>query len=345
MLSIFSKLFGFSYMPDSGEKENIAISLLARLFQMGIILLFIFSLGVQLYNFDELKWSTILPNCLWQFSLMTLIAGSSFVLGGLSGFLFGIPMRSKNSTENQSAYSDNDNLVQVSDWLTKIIVGVGLTQIGEIPEKLSSLGATLAPAFYQENIGSVAAIATVVYFSITGFTITYLWTRIYFKKMLVTADNEIVKMLPSYLSVGIQPTDFKSKDYHAPSYPNKKMTASQPAPPDDPQKYQWGGKSENNGRKLSAIVTPVNWSKEYFNIELKVVSTDSQKPLNKKVTFHLHPSFRNADPVVEIANGQAVLNALAYGAFTVGAETDDGDTVLELDLSELSNAPTIFKSR
>jgi hypothetical protein len=309
-------------------------------------MLLVFSLGTVFYQFNDYKWSQTLPNFLYHLSLIGLIALSSFVIGGLGGFLFGIPIpKAKSTGDSQNTYEDNDNLVQVSDWLTKIIVGVGLTQLVQIPDKLTSMGEKLKPAFYSGPIGELAAIATLLYFGVTGFTLTYLWTRLYFKKMLIRSDNEILRMLPSYLNVGIQPTDFKEKQYPLPAYLTKNLGAAKPPSNEDPQKHQWGEKAEVNDRKLSAKVTEVNWTRDYFNVELEVRSINPDKPLQGKVIFHLHPSFRNSDPEVDVIGGVAKLNLLAYGAFTVGAEADNGETRLELDLAELSAAPAAFRSR
>lgn len=65
------------------------------------------------------------------------IAGASLMFGGLFGFLFSIP---RAGTDDQSAaYRDNSNLVDISDWLTKILVGAGLVTLTKIPPKLEML--------------------------------------------------------------------------------------------------------------------------------------------------------------------------------------------------------------
>lgn len=346
MMRFLSQLFGFEY-ESGGEKENTAIKFLAQLFRFGVVLLIIFSFGTTFYGLRNLTWDIYILNFLWKVSMLCLIAFACFAVGGLMGFLFGIPISVANNLKaNNSGYADNDNLVQISDWLTKIIVGVSLTQLINIPPALESLGSTLGPSFYSdEKLGKVASVAVVIYFSITGFTISYLWTRLYFKKLLVKTDNDIMNMLPSYLSVGIQPSDYKQKQYTTPVYTTKKSVGHKEAPANDPQKYQWGEKAESNGRKLSAVVSPVSWNPDYFNVELKLVSTDPANALKGKVIFHLHPSFRNSDPTVEVVNGIASINVLAWGAFTVGAEADDGETQLELDLAQLNSAPALFRSR
>lgn len=114
---------------------------------------------------------------------------------------------------------------------------------------------------------------------------------------------------------------------------------------DDPQKERWGGLAERNGRKLSAKISKVKGSKEWYEITVTVAAVTSAHPLKGQVTFHLHPTFRESRQVVEVENGRASLSLLAWGAFTVGAEADRGATKLELDLSEVAGAPRAFKGK
>lgn len=114
----------------------------------------------------------------------------------------------------------------------------------------------------------------------------------------------------------------------------------------DPQKNQWGGKDINNNRRIRAEVTPTPGNREWFNVTILVESIDPiQTPLDGEVIFHLHPTFRDPNPRVPVRDGEAVLTRLAWGAFTVGAEADEGKTKLELDLSEIKDAPYLFRSR
>lgn len=86
---------------------------------------------------------------------------------------------------------------------------------------------------------------------------------------------------------------------------------------------------------------------ELFSLELAVESTDSARPLRDPVKFFLHDSFKPNDTLVVLpdAGGQAVLSLIVWGAFTVGAITDGGKTLLELDLEFLEGAPEKFRSR
>src|SRR5690606_13665994 len=63
-----------------------------------------------------------------------LEALAAFASGGITGFIFGIPrtMQKSTATDGHTEVHDNTNLEQISDWLTKILVGVGLTQINAI---------------------------------------------------------------------------------------------------------------------------------------------------------------------------------------------------------------------
>ncbi|HLK31329.1 MAG TPA: pYEATS domain-containing protein [Puia sp.] len=113
----------------------------------------------------------------------------------------------------------------------------------------------------------------------------------------------------------------------------------------DPQKNKWGGLAERNGRKLSATVVPSN-SPGYYELEITVASTDDRTPLIGVVKFHLHNTFYNPDPIISALNNKAVLKLTkVYGAFTVGAEADDGQTLLELDLAQDASFPPTFRER
>jgi hypothetical protein len=115
--------------------------------------------------------------------------------------------------------------------------------------------------------------------------------------------------------------------------------------PDDPQKGKWGGLAERNDKILKAKVEP-SAVKGLYEVTLTVESTNPKSPLKGFVKFHLHNTFRNPDPVIAVQNDKAVLKLTrVYGAFTVGAEADDGQTWLEKDLAEMNEAPGDFRSR
>ena len=117
--------------------------------------------------------------------------------------------------------------------------------------------------------------------------------------------------------------------------------AGHPLVPDDPQKNQWGGKPERDGRIMTATVKGIAYHS--YQITITVTSTDPNKPLTGNVRFHLHNTFRNQNPLVPVVDGKAVLSLVAVGSFTVGAETDDG-VKLEYDLVNAPQADDYFKT-
>jgi hypothetical protein len=138
-------------------------------------------------------------------SIGLLLAGAFGLLGGLIGFLFGIPRSLQapegvppgpaapgsaagSAREPAITYHPNTNLEQISDWLTKILVGVGLTQLTALPRYLKVLAAYLAPGFGPIEHPELLAIAIALYFSISGFLFGYLWTRLFLGGALREAD-------------------------------------------------------------------------------------------------------------------------------------------------------------
>ena len=128
------------------------------------------------------------------------VGGAALLAGGLLGFLFGIPKKLQQDTQSQSgnggqgvAYQGNTNLEQISDWLTKILVGVGLTQLASIPATLSKYADFTAPGLGNFVGAKVFAIALLLYFLIGGFLFIYLWTRWYLAGTFSQADQAAIE--------------------------------------------------------------------------------------------------------------------------------------------------------
>lgn len=138
-----------------------------------------------------------------------VITGAAALLAGsLIGFLFGIPrtlqrqdrVNTQNNTDQKetgATYEDNTNLEQISDWLTKILVGVGLTQIGKMPAKLGELAIFLKPGLGNNAASEVFGVVVVLVFSFDGFLIGYLWTRLYLATAL---RRQNLKRLEEFIS-------------------------------------------------------------------------------------------------------------------------------------------------
>ncbi len=145
-------------------------------------------------------------------STAVLLAGASAFVGGTLGFLFGIPRTLQQDGPSPAAetsataadagaggrridYRVNTNLEQISDWLTKILVGVGLTQIGAIRDGVRSLTAFAAQGLGPQGQSQVFAFALLSYFVVLGFLFGYLWTRLFLAGALRAADQAAIGVL------------------------------------------------------------------------------------------------------------------------------------------------------
>lgn len=95
------------------------------------------------------------------------------------------------AVQGDSGYRSNSNLEQISDWLTKILVGVGLVQIGQIGTAGGRLVRFLAPGLGGQPSSEAFAAALLVFFTTTGFLIGYLITRIFLGPVFARTENVI----------------------------------------------------------------------------------------------------------------------------------------------------------
>jgi hypothetical protein len=334
--------------------------------------------GIVTYALQSTTWRSFFTGS----STGIVVAAAALFVGGLLGFLFGIPrtLQRPNSTppttntnsadaasqSGATEFQANTNLEQISDWLTKILVGVGLTQVREIGAKLQSLSWTVARGLGDVSANCVQqspgcdnnsfAMGLILFFLIVGFLFSYLWTRLYLPGAFRKADRQEL----DELRAGVEEITQKVNDVQAnalgtgkPDTPevSKKLlevtNGIAPGDPNDPWKGRFGGSPVNNDRELTAEISPIPGRAGLYLIHLAVKSLHPDtNPLKGAVQFFLHPSFNDQTPVVTVGpNGTAELNLKAWGAFTVGAVADDGATKLELDLSQIPSAPADFKSR
>ena len=113
---------------------------------------------------------------------------------GAVGFLFGIPkvLQSDLSTSAGTPYRQqpNTNLEQISDWLTKIIVGLGLYEIRRIPPLVYRMAEILAGGIGGVQDHIAFALALIPYFFTVGFLFGYLVTRVFLGPAFGRADRE-----------------------------------------------------------------------------------------------------------------------------------------------------------
>jgi hypothetical protein len=157
----------------------------------------------------------------WDVMALSFLVGlASFYVAGLVGYLFGIPsetarvvVRSRTSgpaastldpdvpvpegdavTDESTAgylrgnsYSANDSLVEVSQWLTKIILGAGLVQIRSIGNFIASLGKSISETVHLPPM-QFAFSSLILVEGTLGFLFFYLWSRVYMPHLFSLAN-------------------------------------------------------------------------------------------------------------------------------------------------------------
>jgi uncharacterized membrane protein YphA (DoxX/SURF4 family) len=97
-------------------------------------------------------------------------------LGAFVGFLFAVP-RFNRDAATSAVLLPNTNIESVSDWLSKIIVGVGLINLKPIGEFIVTTSNDLAQSL--GNTTSSFAMALILYFFVDGLIQGYLLTRMF----------------------------------------------------------------------------------------------------------------------------------------------------------------------
>jgi uncharacterized membrane protein len=102
--------------------------------------------------------------------------------GAFMGFLFGVPRVNPAATEKADLLP-NTNIETVSDWLTKILVGIGLINFKEIGAFLVRISGDLDGSL---SAGKPFALALIVYFFVVGLIQGYLLTRMFLSRQFST---------------------------------------------------------------------------------------------------------------------------------------------------------------
>jgi hypothetical protein len=108
---------------------------------------------------------------------LAIVTGlAAFWLVGIIGFLFGIPRAAKDDeTTNQS-------LEDISDWLTKIIIGASLVELRAIGSLVSDVGESLGTSVALPA-GPQLFTALIVATGAAGFVFFYFWAYMYWERL------------------------------------------------------------------------------------------------------------------------------------------------------------------
>ena len=120
------------------------------------------------------------------------ISLAAFVSGCLTGFLFGIPkvISSGQLRQQSHSYSPSSNLAEVSDWLTKLLLGAGLVQLTHLAAPISHLidniAAGLTPAIAKGPSSAAKVMAGSILFgyAVIGLLDAYVVTTMWYQNKL-----------------------------------------------------------------------------------------------------------------------------------------------------------------
>jgi hypothetical protein len=112
------------------------------------------------------------------FAVGGMAAAAALLVGALVGFLFGLPKTLSAADDGNALMQQNTNLDEISDWLTKILVGLGLVQIGQISDRFGDVADSVASGMGGGNAGHSFALSLLLYSLVDGFMLAYLWTRV-----------------------------------------------------------------------------------------------------------------------------------------------------------------------
>lgn len=127
-----------------------------------------------------------------------LTATAAFLIGCFIGFLFGVPrvISSGQARLGQSSeYTPSSNLSEVSDWLTKLLLGAGLVQLTHLGAPIGNLIDHIAAALYTASSNAEAAKVTagaIVFGYVTiGLLDGYVVTTMWYQRRLALITSEI----------------------------------------------------------------------------------------------------------------------------------------------------------
>ncbi len=119
-----------------------------------------------------------------------LTALAALLVGFFAGFLIGVPkvVSSGEARLSNGGFSPSTNLAEISDWLTKLLLGAGLVSLSHLGGPIGGLidnvagglhGATGDPAIIQA--AKVTAGAIMIAFTVLGLLVGYIVTSTWYE--------------------------------------------------------------------------------------------------------------------------------------------------------------------
>jgi hypothetical protein len=134
------------------------------------------------------------PGSHWSYvAVGMLTALAALLVGFFTGFLIGVP-RSVSSGQvrlSKSGFSPSSNLAEISDWLTKLLLGAGLVSLSHLGGPIGRLiddvagglhGMTSDAAIIQA--AKVTSGAIMIAFTVLGLLVGYIVTSTWYERRL-----------------------------------------------------------------------------------------------------------------------------------------------------------------
>lgn len=149
------------------------------------------------------------------FAVYTMVAWAAGSIGFIAGFLFALPRsmpeltvpagdgqyedskitNSDRQVRHAQKFRPNNNLEQISDWLTKLLIGAGLVQLGAVGHGLNGIVGFIATASvghassHPATSARVVAGSVIIFYGVLGFLLGYVSTGVSYRRVL-EGDSE-----------------------------------------------------------------------------------------------------------------------------------------------------------
>ena len=130
----------------------------------------------------------------WAAAIAVVQALGLFALGSVAGFIFALPrmVAQANSDGKSSAIGVNENLVDVSDWITKSILTLSIANYRDLGPALHSAAEYLA---LQDNqFGRAESMTLIIGYTSLGFLYAYISTRTIITTLLGETTTALRKL-------------------------------------------------------------------------------------------------------------------------------------------------------
>jgi len=130
-----------------------------------------------------------------EVGLSLAVVFAAATTGILIGFTFGVPrfVESTRAPVSKGRLVANSNFGKVSDWLTTIVIGLGIAQFGKVLDGARSLGREFSVLFPTSGLSAPAASAYGLCLTITsfgiGFVMMFMWTSTRLPEVLTSVPR------------------------------------------------------------------------------------------------------------------------------------------------------------